>query len=94
VNRVLRGIFGPRKDEVTEGWRKLHDEELRTMYSSPRIIRMHKSRRMRWAGNVARIEKRNLYRLLRRKPERKSSLGRPKHRWIDNIKMDLKKRED
>jgi hypothetical protein len=70
-NKVLRRIFGPKRDEVTGGWRKLHDEELRDLYSSPSIIRMMKSRRrMRWAGHVARMgEKRNTYRLLVGKPE-------------------------
>jgi hypothetical protein len=72
------------------GWRKLHDEELHHLYSSPSIIRIKKSRRMRWAGHVARIGmKRSLYRLLVCKPEGKRPLGRPKRRWIDNVKMDL-----
>jgi hypothetical protein len=74
---------------VTGGWRKLHNEELRDLYSSPSIIRMIKSRRMRWAGHVARMgEKRNAYRLLVRKPEGKRPLGRPRRRWVD-IKVDL-----
>jgi hypothetical protein len=65
ANRGLRRIFGPKRDEVTGGWRKLHNEELHNLYSSPSIIRMTKSRRMRWAGNVARmVEKRNTYRIL------------------------------
>jgi hypothetical protein len=89
-NRVLRRIFGLKRDEVTGGWRKLHNEELRDLYSSPSIIRILKSRRMRWAGHVARIgEKRNAYRLLVRKPEGKQPLGRPRSRWVDNIRMDL-----
>jgi hypothetical protein len=89
-NKVLRRIFGPKRDEVTGGWRKLHNEELRDMYSLPSIIRLIKSRRMRWAGHVARMgEKRNAYRLLVGKPEGKRSLGRPRRRWVDNIKMDL-----
>jgi hypothetical protein len=72
------------------GWRELHNEELHNLYSSPSIIRIIKSSRMRWAGYVARMgEKRNVYRLLVGKPERKRSLGRPRRRWIDNIKMDL-----
>jgi hypothetical protein len=75
---------------VTGGWRKLHNEELHNLYSSPSIIRIIKSRRMRWAGHVARIEeKRNVYGLLVGKPEGKRPLGRTRHRWIDNIKMDL-----
>jgi hypothetical protein len=75
---------------VTRGWRKLHNEELHNLYSSPSIIRIIKSRRMRWVGHVARIgEKRNAYRLLVGKPEGKRPLGRPRRRWIDNIKMDL-----
>jgi hypothetical protein len=89
-NRVLRRIFGPKKDGVTGGWRKLYGEELHNLYSSPRIIRIVKSRRMRWAGHVAQMgEKRNVYRLLVGKPEGKGPLGRSRHRWMDNIKMDL-----
>jgi hypothetical protein len=88
-NRVLRRIFGPKRDEVMGGWRKLHNEELRDLYFSPSIIRIMKSRRMRWAGQVARKgEKRNAYRLLVGKSEGKRSLGRPRHRWVD-IRMDL-----
>jgi hypothetical protein len=75
---------------VTGGWRKLHNEELHNLYSSPSIIRIIKSRRMRWAGYGARMgEKRNVYRLLVGKPEGRRPLGRPRRRWIDNIKMDL-----
>jgi hypothetical protein len=89
-NRVLRRIFGPKRAGVTGGWRKLHNEELHSLYSSPSIIRIIKSRRMRWAGHVTRKgEKRNVYRLLVGKPEGKRPLGRPRHRWMDNIKMDL-----
>jgi hypothetical protein len=89
-NRVLRRIFGPRRDGVMGGWRKLHNDELHNMYSSPSIMRIVKSRRMRWAGNVARMgAKKNVYRLLVGKPEGKRPLGRPRRRWIDNIKMDL-----
>jgi hypothetical protein len=89
-NRVLRRIFGPKRDEVTGEWRKLHNEDLRHLYSSPSIIRIIKSRRMRWAGHVARMgEKRNSYRLLMGKPEEKRPLGRPRRRWVDNIRMDL-----
>jgi hypothetical protein len=83
-------IFGPKWDKVTGGWRKLHNEELHDLYSSPSIIIIIKSRRMRWAGNVARKgEKRNAYALFLGKPEGKRPLGRPRLRWIDNIKMDL-----
>jgi hypothetical protein len=90
-NRVLRRIFGQKRDEVTGGWRKLHNEELHNLYSSPSIIRMIKSRRMRWAGNVARMgAKRNPYRILVGKPEGKIPLGRPRRRWVDNITMDLR----
>jgi hypothetical protein len=89
-NRVLRRIYGPKRDRVTGGWRKLHNEELHNLYSLPGIIRIIKSRRMRWAGHVARMgEKRNVYRLLVGKPEGKRPLGRLRHRWIDNIKTDL-----
>jgi hypothetical protein len=89
-NRVLRRIFGPKRDGVTGGWRKLHNEELHNLYSSPSIIRIIKSRRMKWAGHVARMgEKRNVYRLLVGKPEGKRPLGRPRRTWMDNIKMDL-----
>jgi len=87
---VLRRIFGPKRDEVTREWRKLRNEELNDLYSSPNIDRVTKPRRMRWAGNVARMwERRGIYRVLVGKPERKSPLGRPNHRWEDNIKMDI-----
>jgi hypothetical protein len=88
-NRVLRRIFGPKRDEVTGEWRKLHNEELRDLYYSPSIIRIIKSRKMRWASHVARMgEKRNAYRLLVRNPEGRRPLGRPRRRWVD-IRMDL-----
>ncbi|KAJ4427918.1 hypothetical protein ANN_23928 [Periplaneta americana] len=90
-NKVLRKIFGAKRDEVTGEWRKLHNAELHTLYSSPDIIRNIKSRRLRWAGHVARMgESRNAYRVLVGRPEGKIPLGRPRRRWEDNIKMDLK----
>jgi hypothetical protein len=85
-NRVLRRIFGPKRDEVMGEWRKLHNQKLCDMYSSPSIIRIMKLRRARWAGRVARMgQKRNAYRLL----VGKRPLGKPRHRWADNIRMDL-----
>jgi hypothetical protein len=85
ANRLLRRMFGPKRNGLTGGWRKLHN-----LYSSSSIIRIIKSRRMRWMGHVARMgEKRNVYRLLVGKPEGKRQLGRPRRTWIDNIKMDL-----
>jgi hypothetical protein len=85
-NRVLRRIFGPKRDEVTGEWRN----ELCDLHSSPSIIRIIKSRRLSWAGHVARMgEKRNAYRLLVGKPEGKRPLRRPRRRWVDNIRMDL-----
>jgi hypothetical protein len=88
--RVLRRIFGPKRDEVTGEWRKLRNEQLRDLYSSSSIIRIIKSRRMRWAGHVGRMgEKRNAYRLLVGKPEGTRQLGRPRRRWVDNIRMEL-----
>jgi hypothetical protein len=90
-NRVLRRIFGPRKDEVMGEWRKLHCGELHILYSSPDIIRQNNSRRMRWAGHVACMgEGRNVYRVLVGKPEGKRPLERPRHRWEAGIKMDLR----
>jgi hypothetical protein len=90
-DRVLRRIFGLKWDEVSGEWRNLHNEELLDLYSSPSIIRIIKSRRMKWAGHVARIwERRNAYRLWVGKPEGKRPLGRPINRWVDNIKMDLR----
>jgi hypothetical protein len=90
-NRVLRRIFGPKRDEVTGEWRKLHNEELHDLYSSPDIIRQVKSRRMRLAGHVARMgEERKVYNVLVGKPERKRPLERPRCRWEDGIRMDLR----
>jgi len=88
---VLRRIFGPRRDEVMGEWRRLHNEELNDLYSSPNIVRVIKSRRMRWAGLVVCMdEERGVYRVLVGKPEGKKPLGRPRHRWVDNIRMDLR----
>jgi len=89
-NMVLRTIFGPRKDEVTGDWRRLYNEELNDLYSSPNFVRVIKSRRMRWAGYVARMgEERVVYRVLVGKPEGRRQLGIPRRRWADNIRMDL-----
>ena len=89
-NKVLKRIFGPKRDEVTGEWRKLHNEELNDLYSSLNIVRVIKSRRMRWAGHVACTgEERGVYRVLMGKAERKRPLGRTRRRWEDNIKMDL-----
>ena len=93
-NTVLRGVFGPKRDEVKGEWRKLHKEELRDLYSLPNIVRVVKSRRMRWAGHVVRMgEGRGVHRVLAGKPKGKRPLGRPRRRWEDNIKMDLQKWE-
>ncbi|KAJ4447285.1 hypothetical protein ANN_09289, partial [Periplaneta americana] len=90
-NKVFRKIFGAKRDEVTREWRKLHNTELHALYSSPDIIRNIKSRRLRWAGHVARMgESRNAYRVLVGRPEGKRPLGRPRRRWEDNIKMHLR----
>jgi len=90
-NRVLRRIFGPKRDEVTGEWRKLHKEALNDMYSSHNIFRVIKLRRMRWTGHVARMEeRRGVYRVLVGKPEGRRPLGRPRGRREDNIKMDLR----
>ena len=89
-NRMLRRIFGLKRDDVTGEWRKLHNEELNNLYSSPNTLRVIKSRRMRWAGHVACMgERRGMYRVLVAKPEGKRTLGRPRRRWEDNIKMNL-----
>jgi hypothetical protein len=88
-NRVLRRIFGPKREE-DGSWRKLYNDELHNPYSSPNIVRVIKSRRMRWAGYVARmVDGRGFYRVSVEGPEGKRPLGRPKRRWEDNIKMDL-----
>jgi len=88
--KVLRRIFGPRRDEVTADWRRLHNEELNDLYSSLNIVRVIKSRRMRWARHVAHMgEERGVYRVLVGKPGGKRPLGRPRHRWEDNIRMGL-----
>ena len=88
-NRVLRRVFGPKRDDVTGEWRKLHNEELSDLYPLPNIVRVVKSK-MRWAGHVARMgDGREVHRVLVGKPEGKRPLGRPRHRWEDNIKMDL-----
>jgi hypothetical protein len=88
-NRVLK-IFGPKMEEDAS-WRKFHNDELRSLYSSPNIVRVIKSRRMRWAGNVARMgEGRGVYRVLVGRPEGKRPLGRPRRRWEDNISLDLR----
>jgi hypothetical protein len=85
-NRVLRRIFGCKKDEATREWRRLHNKELNDLYSSPNVIRVIKSRRMRWAGHVARMEeKRGPYRILVGRPEGRRPLGTPRCRWEDNI---------
>jgi hypothetical protein len=86
-NRVLRRIFRPKRDEVTGGWRKLHNEELHNLYSSPSIIRMIKSRTMKWAGDIVRMENRSAYTIFAEKPEGKRLPGRPRRRRVDNIKM-------
>jgi len=89
-NRLLRRIFGPKRDEVTGEWRKLHNEELNDLYCSPSTVRVIKSWRMRCARDVARTgEGRDVYRVLVGKPEGKRPMGRPRRRWEGNIKMDL-----
>jgi len=88
----LRRIFGPKRDNVTEEWRKLHKQELNDLYSSPNTPRVITSRRMRGAGHVAsKGERRGAYRVLVGRLEGKRTLGRPKYRWEDNIKMNLQK---
>jgi hypothetical protein len=90
LNGVLRRIFGPKREEVTGEWRKLHNEELNDLYCTPNIVRVIKSIRMRWAGHVALMGAgRGVYRVLVGKPEGKRPLGRPRRRWEDNIRMEL-----
>jgi hypothetical protein len=89
-NGVLRKIFGSKREE-DGSWRKLHNDELHSLYSSPNIVRVLKSRRMRWAGHVARMgEVKCVYRVLVGRPECKRPLGRRRHRWEDNIKLDFR----
>ena len=93
-NMVLRRIFGPRRDDVTGEWRRLHNEELNDLYSSPNIVLVIKSRRMRWAGHVACMgDERGVYRVLVGKPEGKRPLERLRRRWVGNIRMDLQEVE-
>jgi hypothetical protein len=90
-NRMLRRIYGPKRDEVTGDWRKLHNEELHGLYSSPSIVRVIKARRIRCVGHVARTgEVRGAYNILVGRPEWRRPLVRPRRRWEDNIKMDLR----
>jgi hypothetical protein len=90
-NRVLRRVFGPKRDEATGEWGKLHNEELSDLNSLPNIVRVVKSRRMRWVGHVARMgEKEGAQGVGGLKHEGKRPLGRPRRRWEDNIKMDVK----
>jgi hypothetical protein len=90
-NVILRRMFGPKRDEVKGECRKLHNEELHILYSSPNIVRQIKSRKIKWAGNVARMrEEKNVYRVLMGKPEGKRPLERPRRRWEDGIRMDLR----
>jgi hypothetical protein len=89
-NMVLRRIFGPRRDEVTREWRRVHNEELNDLYSSPNIVLVIKSRRMRWAGHVARMgEEKGVYRVLVGKSKGERPMGRPRRRWMGNIKINL-----
>ena len=89
-NRVRRRIYGPKRDEVRGEWKTLHNEELTDLYSSHSLVRVIRSRRMRWAGHVARMgEGRGVYSVLVGKPKGKRPLGRPRRRWEDNIKLDL-----
>jgi hypothetical protein len=87
---VLGRIFGPKRDELIGEWRRLHNKELYALYSSPNIIRVMKSRRLRWPVHVARMEERSAYSVLVGKPEGRRPLERPRHRWEDKIKMGLR----
>ena len=89
-NKILRRIFGPIRDEETGEWRKLHNVELHNLYGLPDIVRLIKSRRLRWAGHVARMgESRTAYRVLTGSPDGRRPVGRPRRRWSDNVKRDL-----
>jgi hypothetical protein len=89
-NMVLRRIFGPRRDEIIGKWRRLHNKELNDLYSSPSMLQVIKSRGMRWAGHVPHMdEERGAYSVLVGKPEGRRPLGKPRRRWVDNIRMDL-----
>jgi hypothetical protein len=91
-NRVLRRMYGPTRDEAMGEWRKLHNEELNNLYSSPNIVLVIKSRRLRWGGHVARMgEGKSVYKILVGKPEGRKQLGRPRRRRENNIRMDLRK---
>jgi hypothetical protein len=91
LSKMCLAAFGPKRDEVTGEWRRLHNKELYALYSSPNIIRVIKSRKLRWAGHVARTgERRGAYRALVGNPEGRRPLGGPRHRWEDNIEMDLR----
>jgi hypothetical protein len=90
-NRVLRRVFGPKREEVARGWRRLHNEELHNLYTSPCLIRMIKSRRVRWVGHVARMRgMRYAYKVPVGKPDGKRPLARPRHTWDDNSRMYLR----
>ena len=89
-NTLLRRVYGPKRDEITKEWRKLHNEELSELYSLPNIVRVVKSRRMRWAGHVARMgEGRGVYRVLVGKPQGKRPFGRPRRRWENNTRIKI-----
>jgi hypothetical protein len=88
-NRVLKRIFRPKREEVAGGWRRLHSEELHYLHASPNVVRVMKSRKVKWTGSVARMgQMRNLYKILLGKPEGKGALGKPSCRWVGTIRMD------